>query len=125
MTRSGYVEITLEEMKNFLEQFGFIMHKRDSKTEWVANKIFQCDKNLYLIRVYTSINPEERSRGSGTDALRVGVFSSNGEWIFGTKRANRTKNWRDAIKTRVEELETRLVEQNTRNNETIKNIPQV
>jgi len=122
---SRYIEISLEEMREFLESQGFRMHKRDSKTEWVANKIFQVEKNLYLIRVYTSINPEERSRGSGTDAIRVGVFSSNGEWIFGTKRANRTKNWRDAIKTRTEELEKRLVEENTRNNEMIKNIPQV
>lgn len=125
MARSGYVEITLEEMRDFLEALGFIMHKRDSKTEWVANKIFSVEKTLYLIRVYTSINPDEKSRGSGTDAIRVGVFSSSGEWVFGTKRANRTKNWRDAIKTRIEELETRLIEQNSKNNEIIKNIPKV
>jgi hypothetical protein len=107
-TRSGYIEISLEEMKNFLEPLGFIMHKRDAKTEWVANKIFIVEKNLYLIRIYTSINPEERSRGSGTDAIRVGIFTSNGEWVFGTKRVNRTKNWRKAIVDRVKELEDRL-----------------
>jgi len=125
MTRSGYVEITLEEMKNFLEPHGFIMHKRDEKTEWVANKIFQCEKTLYLIRVYTSINPNERSRGSGSDAIRLGVFTSNGEWVFGTKRVNRTKNWRDAIQIRVTELKMKLIEQNAKNSEILKNIPKV
>lgn len=122
---SKYTEIKLEEMTEFLESLGFILHKRDQKTEWVANKIFECNNNLYLIRVYTSINPEERSRGVGTDAIRVGVFSSNGEWIFGSKRVNRTKNWREAIKSRITELETRLIEQNTKFDEVIKDIKQI
>ncbi len=123
--RSGYVEITLEEMKNFLEPLGFIMHKRDSQTEWVANKIFSYDRKLYLVRVYTSINPEERSRGSGSDALRVTMFTSNGEWVFGTKRANRTKNWREAIKTRIKELEDKIVVRIDEENKNIKEIKQV
>ncbi len=105
---SGYVEISLEEMKQFLESQEFIMHKRDLKTEWVANKIYSCNGNNYVIRVYTTINPEDVSRKVGSDAIRVGVFNSNGEWMFGTKRVNRTKNWQKSIKTRIQELETRL-----------------
>ena len=112
---SKYVEITLEEMKYFLESLDFTIHKRDSQTEWVANKIFKCEKNTYLIRIYTSINPEERTRGVGTDAIRVGVFTSNGKWVFGSKRVNRTKNWKDSIKSRIKNLETKLIEQNERN----------
>ncbi len=122
---SKYVEIKLEEMSEFLKSLGFISHKRDSKTEWVANKIFESNNNLYLIRVYTSVNPEERSRGVGTDAIRVGVFSSNGEWIFGTKRVNRTKNWKKSIESRIKEIENRLIEQNTKTDEIIRNIKQI
>ncbi len=119
---SKYVEIKLEKMSEFLESLNFTLHKRDPKTEWVANKIFESNNNLYLIRVYTSINPEERSRGVGTDAIRVGVFSSNGEWIFGTKRVNRTKNWKKSIESRIKEIETRLIEQNTKTDEIIRNM---
>ena len=108
---SGYVEISLKEMSEFLESLGFTMHKRDPNTEWVANKIFTVDNNNYLIRVYTSINPEDRSRGVGTDAIRVGVYTSNGEWVFGSKRCNRTKNWKNAIQTRIQELKERLQKQ--------------
>jgi len=124
-TRSGYIEISLEEMKEFLESLEFIMHKRDPKTEWVANRIYQSHNNLYLIRVYTSINPEERSRGVGTDAIRVAVFSSDGEWIGGSKRVNRTKNWKRSIESRIKELETKLTEQNERNEKILKDIKQV
>lgn len=109
--KSGYVEISLEEMSKFLESLEFRMHKRDPKTEWVANKIYLCNGNNYIIRVYTTINPEERSRGVGSDAIRVGVFSSNGEWIFGSKRVNRTKNWQNSIKQRITELEERIQKQ--------------
>jgi len=122
---SKYIEIKLDEMTEFLESLGFILHKRDPKTEWVANKIFESNNNTYLIRIYTSINPEERSRGVGTDAIRVGVFSSNGEWIFGTKRVNRTKNWKKSIESRIKELENRLIKQNTKIDETIRDIIQV
>ena len=122
---SKYVEIKLEEMSEFLKSLNFILYKRDPKTEWVANKIFELNKNMYLLRVYTSINPEERSRGVGTDAIRVGVFSSNGEWIFGTKRVNRTKNWKKSIESRIKEIETRLIERNTIANEAIKDIKQI
>ena len=122
---SKYIEIKLDEMTEFLESLGFILHKRDTKTEWVANKIFESNNNTYIIRIYTSINPEERSRGVGTDAIRVGVFSSNGEWIFGTKRVNRTKNWKKSIESRIKELEKRLMEQNTKIDETIRDIIQI
>jgi len=105
---SGYVEISLKEMTEFLESQGFMMHHRDPQTEWVANKIFVVDKDIYLIRVYTSINPDDRSRGVGTDAIRVGVYTSHGEWVFGSKRVNRTKNWKKSIETRIQELEERL-----------------
>lgn len=122
---STYVEIPLREMTDFLESLNFTMHKRDPKTEWVANKVFECNRNTYLIRVYTSINPDERSRGVGTDAIRVGVFSSNGEWIFGSKRVNRTKNWKKSIESRISELETRLIKENTERYEIIKDIKQI
>jgi len=112
-------------MTEFLESLGFILHKRDTETEWVANKIFESNNNTYIIRIYTSINLEERSRGVGTDAIRVGVFSSNGEWIFGTKRVNRTKNWKKSIESRIKELEKRLMEQNTKIDETIRDIIQI
>lgn len=108
---SGYVEISLQEMKEFLESLGFIMHKRDPKTEWVGNKIFECNNTMYLIRVYTTINPEDHSRKVGSDAIRVGVFTSLGEWVFGTKRVNRTKNWKLSTKERIQELEERLQKQ--------------
>lgn len=108
MTKSGYVEISLEEMTKFLELQEFIMWKRDPKTEWVANKIYNCNGNNYVVRIYTTINPDDVSRKVGSDAIRCGVFSSNGEWMFGSKRVNRTKNWQNSIKSRVQELEERL-----------------
>lgn len=113
MSKSGYIEISLPEMKKFLESQEFIMHKRDPKTEWVANKIYTCNGNNYVIRVYTTINPDDVSRGVGSDAIRVGVFSSKGEWMFGSKRVNRTKNWQKSIQTRISKLEERLQKQQT------------
>jgi hypothetical protein len=98
-------------MKEFLEPLEFRMHKRDLKTEWVANKIFPFNNLNYIIRIYTTINPEDVSRGVGTDAIRVGVFTSKGEWVFGTKRVNRTKNWKKSIQQRIQELEERLNKQ--------------
>ena len=110
MAGTRYVEISLQEMKEFLESLGFRMHKRDPQTEWVANKIFPCDGINYVIRVSTSINTDEKSRNIGADAIRVGVHQgSDGSWVFGSKRVNRTKNWKDAVKNRIEEVETRLV----------------
>jgi len=109
---STYVEISLNEMKSFLEGQGFILHKRDPKTEWVANKIVQTQKASYLIRVFTSINPEDRSRGVGSDAIKCGVFSSTtGTWIMGTSRVNRTTNWRKNLAQRIQELEKKLKEE--------------
>jgi hypothetical protein len=110
---SGYVEISLKEMSDFLESLGFIMWKKDPRTEWQANKIFNFEGINYLIHIYTSINPDDMSRGVGKDAIRVCVFtttSPKAEWVFGSKRVNRTKNWQNSIKTRIEELETRLQE---------------
>ncbi len=107
---SGYVEIPLETMKTFLEAQGFIMHKRDANTEHVANKIFTVEGINYVVRVYTSINPDDKSRSVGKDAIRVCVYlGSDGSWVFGTKRVNRTKNWQKSILSRIEELEGRLV----------------
>ena len=120
MAKSGYVEITLQEMKEFLESSGFRMYKRDPKTEWVANKLFPVEGSIYVIRVYTTINPDEKSRVVGSDAIRVGVFTSNGEWVFGSKRVNRTKNWKESIKIRIKELEDRLIEQNEKNKNFLK-----
>jgi hypothetical protein len=111
---SGYVEISLKEMKEFLESQGFRMHKRDTKTEWVANKILEFSGNNYVIRVYTTINPDNVSRGVGSDAIRVGVFSSNGEWLFGSKRVNRTKNWKSSIEQRIFEISSKLIERQTK-----------
>lgn len=110
---SGYVEISLEEMTKFLESQEFIMWKRDPKTEWVANKIYTCNGNNYVIRVYTTINLDDMSRKVDSDAIRCGVFSSNGEWMFGSKRVNRTKNWQKSIQTRIQELEERLQQKQT------------
>jgi hypothetical protein len=107
---SGYVEISLKEMSEFLESQGFIMWKKDPRTEWQANKIFNCGGSNYLIHIYTSINPDDMSRGVGQDAIRVCVFTSEPKWVFGTKRVNRTKNWQKSIISRIEELETRLME---------------
>jgi hypothetical protein len=104
----GYVEISLEQMKEFLESQGFIMWKKNANTEWQANKIFNCGENNYLIHVYTSINPNDTSRGVGKDAIRVCVFSSSGKWVFGSKRVNRTLNWKKSIQNRIQELEQRL-----------------
>ncbi len=103
-----YVEIPLNEMKSFLEGQGFILHKRDARTEYVANKIVQTQKASYVIRVYTSINPDDRSRGVGSDAIKCGVFSSVGHWVIGTGRVNRTKNWQKNIIERIQSLESKL-----------------
>jgi len=113
---SGYVEISLEEMKQFLESQGFIMWKKDPRTEWQANKIFNCNGINYLIHIFTSINPDDRSRGVGTDAIRCCVFTTTSpkpEWVFGTKRVNRTKNWQKSIQSRIQELEERLLNKQT------------
>ena len=103
-----YVEIPLNEMKSFLEKEGFILHKRDERTEWVANKIVQTQKASYVIRIFTSINPEDKSRGVGSDAIKLGVFSSTGHWIMGNSRVNRTKNWQKNILERIKSLNQKL-----------------
>ncbi len=105
-----YQDITLQEMTDYLEMIGFRMYKRDPNTEWIANKIVMFGFRPCVIRVYTSINPNNKSRKVGTDAIRVGVFDgvSPCKWLFGTKRVNRTQGWKANMFQRIDYCEERI-----------------
>ena len=111
-----YVNITLDEMREFLVNLPKSGHfhcygegnvpKLDDKTvEKVFGHVFKMGPGTACFRVYTGINPDGDSRDVGADAIRVYVYyrNANGDtrMVHKARRVHRVKGWRDNLKARL------------------------
>lgn len=100
-----YTHIEQSEMSQFLEGNGFEFYDDTQAQEYVFQKYVDKDGIKYTLRVYTSISRyNDAGRRVGTDAIRVVVLGDNR--YFGESRVNRTQNWRDNLKKRIESFKT-------------------
>lgn len=64
--------------------------------------------DVYVV-VYTTINKHTgQTRRKGSDAIRAILWSNEFGFVKGTKRVNRTPNWRLNLLKRIETLEDSL-----------------
>jgi len=101
-----YVEVTLEEMASFLKRaFRALRPKRGESRGEVYFDLNLSDDEV-IIRVWSSINPRRGTgAGVGEDAIRVTLITKGGKALMPKgKIVMRTKNWRNALQDRVEEL---------------------
>lgn len=101
-----YVEVTLEEMQSFLKRaFRALRPKRGESRGEVYFDLNLSDDEV-IIRVWSSINPRRGTgAGVGEDAIRVTLITKGGKPLMPKgKIVMRTKNWRNALQDRVEEL---------------------
>ena len=100
-----FVNVSRQEMADFLIPQGFREIKIPNTVEIVFAKRVHQDNFELSLRIYTGINPTGVSRGVGEDAIRVCLFIRNDGLITklsGDKRVNRTTNWRKNLQLRLD-----------------------
>lgn len=98
---AGFVAITEQEMDSFMTDKGFRPVSLEGVREKVYGKVVAPD---VCLRVYSSIVAGE-ARDVGKDAIRAVLASRQAtgiKVIGGSRRVNRTKNWRDNLTKRIE-----------------------
>jgi hypothetical protein len=100
-----YVNITAQEMNQFLTHKGFAKIQVPGTFEAVYGKRVRQDDLQLTLRVYTGIEGQA-SRGVGEDAIRVNLFMRKGEQIIklgGSKRVHRVVNWKANLSKRIDD----------------------
>jgi len=113
MSGNRYANPTLQEMHDFLTAIGM---KRDEPSEHTKTKEItysrmlsrDAEGNKTSIVVFTTIRHNGLTRRSGSDAIRVTLFAEPFGFVKGTKRVNRTRNWRLNTLKRIEGMEDSL-----------------
>ena len=105
-----FTAITASEMAGLLEPWGFRLMSIEGTRELVWQKT---RPELEIqIRVYSGIEPTGVSRGVGEDAIRVEVYwIRSPEKVYrigGSKRVNRTQNWRKSLEQRIRDWKEML-----------------
>src|SRR5688572_6376471 len=103
-----YIDISRQEIEQFLSFQGFKPIHVPGSDELVFGKRVDQNNHQLTLRIYTSVT-NQQSRDVGEDAIRCTLFyrSSDGEKISilkGTKRVNRVENWRVNLQNRIDEL---------------------
>lgn len=113
---STYVQISLEDMKHFLEERGFKQIPLPGTVEAVyAKRVYHNeDSRIQLsLRVYTGISGGV-SREKGKDAIRCAVFWRNAEGVIkmvgGSKRVHRVEGWRKNLESRLNDVKSMMPE---------------
>jgi hypothetical protein len=105
---ASYVNISIEEMEEFLGPQGFRRIELPNTKEAVFGKRMDCDGQALSLRVYTGINPDGNSRDVGADAIRCNVFwrPIEGELrkIASSKRVHRVAGWRANLQERLDSI---------------------
>jgi len=104
---STFVDISKQEMEQFLKEQGFIELNLDLISETVFAKRVDNNGMKLSLRIYSGIEKNSgHSRGVGEDAIRLMLFYKNkNEEIVklnGSGRVNRTKNWKINLKNRID-----------------------
>lgn len=110
---SRYANPTLQEMHDFLTAIGM---KRDEPSEHTRTKEITYSRllsrdsegNKTSIVVFTTIRHNGQTRRNGSDAIKVTLFAEPFGFVKGTKRVNRTRNWRLNTLKRIEAMEDSL-----------------
>lgn len=105
---SQYANPTGQEMHDFLSAVGL---DRDAPSTYGPTKERTYSRSLNddtHVVVYTTIRHDGRTRRKGSDAIRAILWSAEFGFIKGTKRVNRTRNWRLNLLKRIEALEDSL-----------------
>ena len=105
---SEYANPTGQQVHEFLSAIGF---EQDSPSAWGPSKERTYSRHakgdLHIV-IFTTIRHDGRTRRRGSDAIRATVFSDEDGFVRGTRRVNRTRNWRLNLLKRVESLEDSL-----------------
>lgn len=101
-----YTEISLGEMDTFLKRGFRALYPKRSESRGEVYYDLNLSDGQILIRVWTSIRPHnEEGAGVGEDAIRVTLITKNGKPLVPKgKIVMRTKNWRNALQDRIEDL---------------------
>lgn len=108
-----FQNISRDEMETFLAPKGFTQIFLTGVIELVYAKIVYNKNYKCSLRVFTGINPSGESREVGKDAIRVEAYYRTNPTdepvrIGGSKRVNRTTNWRKSLNERINSWETML-----------------
>jgi len=102
-----YINISIEEMNEFLISQGFVRVHPEKTVEAVYGKRVEQDNLQLTLRVYTGINPDGNSREVGKDAIRVNLFIRGSDGVIvklgGSKRVHRVVNWRKNLQSRLDD----------------------
>jgi hypothetical protein len=101
-----YVEITLEEMEKFLKRAFRALRPKKGESRGEVYYDLNLSDDEVIVRVWTSIHPRSGAgAGRGEDAIRVTMITKGGKALMPkSKIVMRTKNWRNALQDRIEEL---------------------
>lgn len=113
MSGNTYANPTLQEMHDFMSAVGMVRDKPSTHTktkEITYSRLLgrNSQGQETSIVVFTSIRHNGITRRRGSDAIRVTLFSQPVGFVKGTKRVNRTRNWRLNLLKRIETLEDSL-----------------
>lgn len=108
-----YENVTIEQMKDFLEPQDFEIIERDKLPgtfKYVFGKRVDCKlagRHVQLtLRVFSGINFDGQSRESGKDAIRVALFARNNqgkvEYLGGDVHVKRLPTWRKNLQSRLD-----------------------
>jgi hypothetical protein len=101
-----YVEVTLEDMERFLKRAFRALRPKKGESRGEVYYDLNLSDDEVIVRVWTSIHPRRGSgAGVGEDAIRVTMITKGGKALMPkSKIVMRTKNWRNALQDRIEEL---------------------
>lgn len=103
---SRYTEITLDDMATFLKRAYRALKPKQGESRGEVYYDLNLSDHKVLIRVWTSIRPRSGTgAGLGEDAIRVTMVTSGGKPLMPKgKIVMRTKNWKNALQDRIEDL---------------------
>lgn len=105
---ANYVNITQQEIEEFLLPQGFQKMELPNVKELVYGKRIDQDGLPLCLRVFTGINPDGNSRTVGEDAMRCYLIwkreDGDTRIIASSKRVHRVKGWRNNLDERIATL---------------------
>jgi hypothetical protein len=109
-TAREYYNVKQDEFEPFMVSNKFFRNRDiNGVNELVYDQKIIRHKQLFIIRIFSSINPNGNSRGSGLDRIRVVVFHD--EKPFGsTKQVNRLRNWQNNLSTKMKQAIAEVLE---------------
>ena len=102
---SKYINISVEEMEQFLVPLGFQKISISGTKEIVFAKRVDTDNLQLSLRIYSGIDQNSgQSRTVGADAIRVdlfGMIENKPTYLGGSKRVHRVAGWRENLQNRL------------------------